>query len=35
MSVNLNNYFIETTNRYYNRLVRIYKNRLVKANNKE
>jgi hypothetical protein len=35
MSVNLNNYFIETTDRYYNRLVRIYKNRLAKANNKE
>ena len=35
MSVNLNNYFIETTDRYYNRLVRIYENRLAKANNKQ
>lgn len=35
MITNLDTYFIETTDRYYNRLVNIYKKRMAKANDKD
>ncbi|MBI5539063.1 MAG: hypothetical protein HY951_03325 [Bacteroidia bacterium] len=35
MSTNLDTYFSETTERYFNRLVNIYKKRMAKANDKD
>jgi hypothetical protein len=35
MITNLDTYFIETTDRYYNRLVNIYNKRMAKANDKD
>lgn len=35
MSENLNTFFTETTDKYYNRLVRIYNNRINKANDRD
>ena len=35
MSTNLDTYFNETTERYYNRLINIYKKRMAVANDKE
>jgi len=35
MITNLDTYFIETTDRYYNRLVNIYNKRMAKANDRE
>ena len=35
MSTNLDTYFAETTERYFNRLVNIYKKRMAKANDKD